>query len=266
MSPRGVEGINLGRVRGKPGYAVWTPTYGIFNSKHVTFFERRFPFQDGTFSLSSPRQSTGGGGGGGVAAAPAVPVAEATSDYSDDDDDDDDPSFVPDDSDSDSDSDDDDDGPWGTPTVRPGWPDISGDDSEGSGPGLGGSGSPGGASGGSQESSPTPRDALGGSGDPSQTPRDGQEGSGDPPQDPSQTLEDGSEGSEEASQTPSDYWQRSPDPSSAEHESDATWSETHLVRVLMAAVKENPNRVVDDIASVMMSTTALFWLGFLPDA
>ena len=254
MSPRGVEGINLGRVRGKPGYAVWTPMYGIFNSKHVTFFERRFPFQDGTFSLSSPRQSTGGGGGGGVAAAPAVPVAEATSDYSDDDDDEDDPSFVPGDSDSDSDSGDDDDGPWGTPTVRPGWPDISGDDSEGSGPGLGGSGSPGGASGGSQESSPTPRDALGGSGDLSQTPRDGQEGSGDPPQDPSQTLEDGSEGSEEASQTPSDYWRRSPDPSSAEHESDATWSETHLVRVLMAAVKENPNRVVDDIASVMMST------------
>ena len=101
--------------------------------------------------------------------------------------------------------------------MRPGRPNVSGDDSEGSGPVLGGSGSPGGASEGSQESSPTPRDGSGGSGDPSQTPRDGQEGSGDPPpQDPSQTPGDGSEGSEEVSQTPSDYWERSPDPMSAD--------------------------------------------------
>ena len=63
MSARGVEGMNLGRTRGKPGWAIWSPEYGIFHSKHVTFYERRFPMRDGTFSLKARRQSTGGSTG-----------------------------------------------------------------------------------------------------------------------------------------------------------------------------------------------------------
>ena len=67
---RGVEGINLGKARGKPGWWVWSPEYGLLTSKHVTFYETRFPFKDGTFALHSSSRSTGGTGGGGVWFAP----------------------------------------------------------------------------------------------------------------------------------------------------------------------------------------------------
>ena len=67
---RGVEGINLGKARGKPGWWVWSPEYGLLTSKHVTFYETRFPFKDGTFALHSSSRSTGGTGGGGVSFAP----------------------------------------------------------------------------------------------------------------------------------------------------------------------------------------------------
>ena len=80
---RGVVGINLGKSHSKPGWNVWSPDFGFFTSKHVTFDETVFPFKDGTFKLVGG--STGGGGG---VAAPIVAAPTAEDDDDDDQDDD----------------------------------------------------------------------------------------------------------------------------------------------------------------------------------
>lgn len=114
---RGVVGINLGRSRTKPGWNVWCPEYGVFTTKHVTFHEHSFPFNDGTFVLPTQRRSTGGTGGGGIGGD--IAIAPAMAPPTDDDSDDDDNGDDADDSDGDDgggddgggdDGDDDDDG------------------------------------------------------------------------------------------------------------------------------------------------------------
>ena len=95
QSARGVEGVNLGKCRTKPGYWVWSPEVGLFTTKHITWRETRFPFKDGTFvwnTKTAPATAPPGTGGGGMDSTfmPDLPRANDGDDEGTEDDGDDD--------------------------------------------------------------------------------------------------------------------------------------------------------------------------------